>query len=160
MDAIVVALTDTKYKASFGENTMDAMVVDTSAALFPDFQRRAEKRSTIAQSWVVFGVSLLVYKICYPVELPVDEHRRNERPDESTVAFREFWVNGLRRPVHHGSTGLVWPLPLLNIVPVLYRPVALKPEDFKADLAVREIVLCMCKNEIAIFEGPHDIHSG
>ena len=160
MDATFVALADAKYEAPLGKNTMDAMIVDAAAALFLDLQRGEENGHAVSQSRAVFGVGVLVYKIRNPAELTIDEHQFNERPNARTVAFREFEINGLRRSVHHSSTRLVWPLSFLNIVPMLHCPAALKSEDFKADFTTREIIFCMCKDEIAIFKGPHNIHAG
>ena len=79
MDAAEVALADAKDEVSLGENTMDAMVVDESAALVLGFQRGAENGQAISKSRVVLGVDGFVDKIRNPVEMSVDKHDFNER---------------------------------------------------------------------------------
>ena len=106
----------------------------------------------------MLGVSVLIDKFDQSIEMPIDEHNFNKRSNEGTVAFRQFKVNGHGRPIYHDATRLVWPMSSLDIVPVLYCLSIFEPENFEADFATCEIVLCMCKYKITIFKSAYDIY--
>jgi hypothetical protein len=57
-------------------------------------------------------------------------------------------------------TGLIGSQSWLDIIPVLHRLIIFKSKDFEAYIPFGEIVLCMCKNKIAIFKNPNDIDTG
>ena len=108
----------------------------------------------------MFGVGVLIDKFDKSIEMPIDEHNFNKRSNEGTIAFCQLEINGHDWPIHHGAARLVWPVSFLDIVPVLHCLPVFEPEDFKADSAACEIVLCMRKDKITIFKGAHDIYSG
>jgi hypothetical protein len=160
MVTVVVALANAKHKVSLGENTMDAVIVDAPAALILGFQCGSENRHAISSSRVVLGVGVFINKIAKPIKLSIDEHHFDERLNQRTVALRQFKVNGLGRPIHHDAARSVWIMSFLDIVSVLHGLSVFEFEDFEANFAAREIVLCMRKDEIVIFIGAHDIHPG
>ncbi len=150
VDPLVLTLTYAKHEIALGQNTMDALIFDLSVAFVLGFQCGPESGNTVRKSRIVLGVGFIVDIVRQPVELSIDEYGFNESSNERAVAFGEFMINGLSWTVNHATPGLVWPLSLLDVVPVFHRTTVFKPEHFKTDFTSREIILSKCKDEIAI----------
>ena len=159
MGITALPLADTKHEITFGKNSVHVSIIDIFAAPITSAQRGPEDSNAVAQLRVVLDKFSVVDEVCQPIEIAADEHTFDESPNQSTVAFGLLEVNSLCRPVYHEVSGLIWPTPRLNVVPVLDRSSVFKPENLEPDLSGCEVVLCVREDKITVLESSHDIDS-
>lgn len=145
-------------KVALAQDRVDAIVLYDQPSFRLRFQGCSEARKAISGQRAVLDIPVTVevaVKIRYD---SFDVHVLYKLSDESLVFLCPSHVAGLYRTIYHGVSAGIGSGFLLKVIPMLYDPFILEPEDVESDLWAEEIVVTVSENILAILERADGIH--